>query len=175
MMSLLITLYIKLATLVEWSNGSLFNSYNTEGITPFPGLLHFTVSPYLIVLNAKQGGIKYYFFFFFWVFGMARPGTEPQSPRPLANILLIRPMARNILNQEQDLTQDQFFCWFEFRIFILLTQNKEPSLLYYLSIADGGREKRWTHSFRKGISAMWNTNSLIQDLNSGCGFHFLRQ
>ena len=32
-----------------------------EGATPFPGLLHFTLDPYLIVLGAKQGGIKYHF------------------------------------------------------------------------------------------------------------------
>ena len=29
----------------------------------------------------------------FWVFGMTLPGIEPQSPGPLANTLLIRPMA----------------------------------------------------------------------------------
>ena len=31
----------------------------------------------------------------FWVFGMIQPGIEPQSPGPLANTLLIRPMARH--------------------------------------------------------------------------------
>ena len=31
------------------------------GITPFPGLLHFTLDMYLILLSVKQGGIKYYF------------------------------------------------------------------------------------------------------------------
>ena len=39
------------------------------------------------MLSIKQGGIKYYFVFFFFVFGMARPGIEPSSPGPLANIL----------------------------------------------------------------------------------------
>ena len=29
--------------------------------TPFPGLLHFTLDPHLIMLSAKQGGIKYHF------------------------------------------------------------------------------------------------------------------
>ena len=29
-----------------------------EGATPFPGLLHFTLDPYLIVLSVKQGGIN---------------------------------------------------------------------------------------------------------------------
>ena len=32
-----------------------------EGITPFPGLLHFTFDRYLILLSVKQGGIKYHF------------------------------------------------------------------------------------------------------------------
>ena len=32
-----------------------------EGATPFPGLLHFTLEPYLIMLSVKQGGIKYHF------------------------------------------------------------------------------------------------------------------
>ena len=32
-----------------------------EGATPFPGLLHFTFDPHLIVLSAKQGGIEYHF------------------------------------------------------------------------------------------------------------------
>ena len=49
-----------------------------EGATPFPGLLYFTLDPYLIMLSVKQGGIKYYF----WVFGMTRPGIEPWSPGP---------------------------------------------------------------------------------------------
>ena len=38
-----------------WPEGSLFNSYYTEvlggGDTPFPGLLHFTLDPYLIMLS----------------------------------------------------------------------------------------------------------------------------
>ena len=32
-----------------------------EGTTPFPGLLHFTLDLYLIMLSVKQGGIKYHF------------------------------------------------------------------------------------------------------------------
>ena len=32
-----------------------------EAATPYPGLLHFTLDPYLIMLSAKQGGIKYHF------------------------------------------------------------------------------------------------------------------
>ena len=41
-----------------WPKGSLFNSYYTEGSTPFPGLLQFTLDPYLIMMSVKQGGIK---------------------------------------------------------------------------------------------------------------------
>ena len=37
-----------------------------EGATPFPGLLHFTLDSYLIVLSAKQGGIKYHFLSFWY-------------------------------------------------------------------------------------------------------------
>ena len=72
--------------------------------TPFSGLLHFTLDPYLTVLCAKQGGIKYDF----WVFGMNRPGIEPRSLWPLENILLLRLMIRlkieKILRKNQNLT-----------------------------------------------------------------------
>ena len=34
----------------------------------FPWIAPLTLDPYLIILNANQGGIKYHFFFF--VFGM---------------------------------------------------------------------------------------------------------
>ena len=43
------------------------------------------------MLSVKQGGIKYHFL---KIFGMTRPGIEPWSPGPLANTLLIRPMAQ---------------------------------------------------------------------------------
>ena len=36
------------------------------------------------MLSFRQEDFKYHF----WVFGMTRPGIEPQSPRPLANTLL---------------------------------------------------------------------------------------
>ena len=56
--------------------------------TPFPGLLHFTLDPYLIILSVKQGGIKYHFL----VFSMTRPGIEPRSAVPLANTQTIMPI-----------------------------------------------------------------------------------
>ena len=79
-----------MATLVEGDPKAPFSIAITpnvgEGATPLPGLLHFTLDPYLIVLSAKQGGIKYHF-----IFSMTRPGIEPRSPEPLANSQLIRP------------------------------------------------------------------------------------
>ena len=50
-------------------------------IATFPGLHHFTLDPYLILLSVKQGDIKY----IFKLFRMTRPGIEPRSPGPLAN------------------------------------------------------------------------------------------
>ena len=48
-----------------WPEGSLSDSLLHQGVgegaTPFPGLLHFTLDPYLIMLSVKQGGIKYHF------------------------------------------------------------------------------------------------------------------
>ena len=35
-----------------------------EDATPFPGLLHFTLDPYFIMLSVMQGGIKYQFLSF---------------------------------------------------------------------------------------------------------------
>ena len=68
---------------VEGDLKSLFSIHQGigEDATPFPGLLHFTLDPYLIMLSVKQAGIKYHF----WVFGMTRPGIEPKSLGPLAN------------------------------------------------------------------------------------------
>ena len=52
----------RLATIVEGNPKAPFSIAPTgEGTTPFPGLLHFTLDPYLIILSVKQGGIKYHF------------------------------------------------------------------------------------------------------------------
>ena len=39
-----------------------------KGATPLPGLLHFTLDPYLIMLSVKQGDINYPFFFFYFFY-----------------------------------------------------------------------------------------------------------
>ncbi len=50
---------VKLATLVESDLKAPFSI--GKGVTPFPGLHHFTLDPYVIMLSVKQVGIKYYF------------------------------------------------------------------------------------------------------------------
>ena len=57
---------VKLATIAEGDPKAPFliatlHQGVGEGATPFPGLLHFTLDPYLIMLSVKQGGIKYHF------------------------------------------------------------------------------------------------------------------
>ena len=56
---------VKLATIVEGDQKASFSIATTprcrEGTTPFPGLLHFTLDTYLILLSVKQGDIKYHF------------------------------------------------------------------------------------------------------------------
>ncbi len=56
---------IKLVTVVEGDQKAPFSIAATrscrEGTTPFPGLIHFTLDTYLILLSVKQGGIKCHF------------------------------------------------------------------------------------------------------------------
>ena len=58
----------------------------------FPGLVHFTLNTYLIMLSVKQAGIKYQF----WVFGMNRLVIEPLSLGQLAKTLPTRALGRKI-------------------------------------------------------------------------------
>ena len=47
-----------------WSEGSFLIASTPkykEGATSFPGMPHFTLDRYLLVLSVKQCGIKYYF------------------------------------------------------------------------------------------------------------------
>ena len=62
---------IKLATVVEGDPKAPFSIATTPrcrggGNTPFSGLLHFTLDPYLIMLSVKQGSIKYHFLSFWY-------------------------------------------------------------------------------------------------------------
>ena len=63
--SLLSKVKVKLATIVEGNPKAPFSIATTPMCGgerySFPGLLHFTLDPYLIMLSVKQGGIKYHF------------------------------------------------------------------------------------------------------------------
>ena len=56
---------VKLATIVEGNPKAPFSIATTPrcrgGRYSFPGLLYFTLDPYLIMLSVKQRGIKYHF------------------------------------------------------------------------------------------------------------------
>ena len=68
-LSIYLYIYIYISKVGDHSRGlhegclfdSLLHQGVGEGVTPFPGLLHFTLDPYLIMLSVKQGGIKYHF------------------------------------------------------------------------------------------------------------------
>ena len=50
-------------TVVEGDPKAFFSIATTgvgEGVIPFPGLLHFTLDTYFIILRVKQGGFKYH-------------------------------------------------------------------------------------------------------------------
>ena len=53
-----------------------------RGCYSIPWIVPPTLDPCLIMLSAKQRGIKYLFL----VFGMIQPGIEPQSPGLLAKL-----------------------------------------------------------------------------------------
>ena len=57
-------------SIVEGDSKALFSIATTliyrRGRYSFPGLLHFTLDTYLIMLSVKQGGIKYHFFLDLW-------------------------------------------------------------------------------------------------------------
>ena len=84
---------LKLATIVEGNPKAPFSIATTPrcrgGRYSFPGLLYFTLDPYLIMLSVKQGGIKYHFLSLWY----DSTGIEPRSPGPLANTLTARPMS----------------------------------------------------------------------------------
>ena len=84
----------KLTTLVEGDLKAPISTATTPrcrgGLYSIPWIapLYSWFSPY----NAASSTI-------FWIFGMTQPGIEPWSPRPLANTLLIRPMARLLITK----------------------------------------------------------------------------
>ena len=75
-----------MATIVEGNPKAPFSIATTPmcrgGRYSFPGLLYFTLDPYLIMLSAKQGGIKYHFLSLWydstwdWIPGRVIPKTQ---------------------------------------------------------------------------------------------------
>ena len=63
-----------------------------EGCDSFPwiALLYPSYVPYCWVLSKEVSSTN------FNIFGMTRPGIEPRSPGPLANILPTTPMSQNV-------------------------------------------------------------------------------
>ena len=73
----------------------------------------------------------------FKVFGMTRPGIEPRSPEPLANILLIRSMARrkSFIKKMLDwkcLIRFQFFFSYSLLFLFLFIYFFTPNEVYTL-------------------------------------------
>ena len=89
-----------MATVVEGDLKAPFSIATTPrcrgGWYSFPGLFHFILDTYLIMLGVKQGGIKYHFF----SSGMIRPEIEPRSP--LVNTLPTRKLYMNNLSKSFD-------------------------------------------------------------------------
>ena len=54
-----VCILVKLTTKIEGDPKATFSLTTAlsvrEGVTPFPGLLHFTLDPYLIMLRNKRG------------------------------------------------------------------------------------------------------------------------
>ena len=66
---------------------------------------------------------------------------------------------------------------FEFRVFLFLDWLTYKSYRAHstLLFTHRWRENSWIHTFLKDISAMWNTNSLFKNLNSGYNVCFLQR
>ena len=91
-----------MATIVEGNPKAPFSIATTPMCRgrrySFPGLLYFTLDPYLIMLSVKQGGIKYHFFESVWLdhflsrYDSTWDWTQVSRVQ-LANTLTPRPMS----------------------------------------------------------------------------------
>ena len=57
---------VTLVSIVDGDPKALLHQGLGEDVTPFPGLLHFTLDPHLIVVREKQEGIKSNFLSFWY-------------------------------------------------------------------------------------------------------------
>ena len=87
----------KLVTVFKGNPEAPFSVATTRGVrkgdTPFPGLLHFTLDTYIVMLSVKQVGIKYHFLSLWY--DSTWDGTQVSGP--LANTLPTRAMSRYLL------------------------------------------------------------------------------
>ena len=71
--------------------------------------------------------------------------------------------------------QPHLYKWVQYRVFLFLSclpYSGERAQSTQLFIHSWG-ENSWIHTFRKFIRAMWNANSLVQNLNSDRYIYFL--
>ena len=76
------------------------------------------------------------------------------------------------LHHEQDVTQGQFLSKTDLNS--KFSFSKTNLTKFALLFTHSWGEKRWIHAFFKGINIKWNADSLDQDLNLSCQFHFLK-
>ena len=149
-----IYIYIYMFFLADHSQRLPFNSYYIEvwGFAPpFPRLLH-TLDLYLIMLSVSKVVSNT----IFWVFGMTQPGIEPQSPRPLVNTQLIRPMAR-------------LYIYTYIHIYFFLLTIIKGSLFnsYYTEVWEG------CSSFTEIAPHPWSYLIMLSVKQGGIKYHFL--
>ena len=82
----------------------------------------------------------------------------------------------NVFAQQFHHEQDVIQCQFLSKIALVLIQSFSSPKLVGVILFFYGWEwgNRLINAFHKGIIRKWNANSLVQDLNSGCRFYFLR-
>ena len=89
-----------------------------KSTTPFPGLLHFNLDPYLIMPSVKQDWIKYHFLSLWY--DSTWDWTQP--PSPLTNTLLIWPMKKIHLDLQLD--SWKWLAWYYLQWQIYVPDNK---------------------------------------------------
>ena len=122
--------------------GSLFNSYYTEGATLFSGLLHFTLDPHLIVLTAKQVASST----IFWVFVWVDLGLNPGLPDHWQTLYSFSQWPSIYFNEIRTfhIFMHKRFCWRNFwneliwkfwsQNFFFFSYNQDINAYYYLGI-----------------------------------------
>ena len=131
----------------------------------FPLSLSFSLSPSL-----------WYIYIYIYIYMLILTLAPPIPLKTQTHVYFYLPTPPD----NQNVTQGQFYAEFnrfEFEVFLPLhrlpyqgwTAQSAPLFTHSWG------EKNWIHNFPKGISVMWNANSLVQDLNSCRCVHFLQR